>query len=112
LSQYNATVAAFDEANNQDPNIEVVGGKKIPKELLYAQRMTEALDSYFPDASETLKLAARCQHIRRWEIKRESFPSDRKGYLLWRSKLKEMHSEIASEIMLKNGYDENTIKQV
>lgn len=111
-NRYNETIAAFDKENALDPNIEIVGDSEIPKELIYAQRMSECLNSYYPDAPETLKLAARCQHIRRWEIARESFPADRKGYLLWRSKLKEMHSKIASEIMQAKGYDANTVNQV
>lgn len=111
-SRYNKTIAAFDEENAKDPNIELVADQEYPKELLYAQRMSECLKDYLPDAPETLRLATRCQHIRRWEIARDSFPPNRKGYLLWRSKLKEMHSKIASDIMLENGYDSNTIRQV
>ena len=33
----------FDEANANDPNVEVWQGKEYPKELLYAMRMTEKL---------------------------------------------------------------------
>lgn len=112
VARYNNTIIAFDEENAKDPNIESVEGKNFPKEFLYAQRMTDCLNTYLPEAPETLTLAARCQHIRRWEIARDSFPADRKGYLLWRSRLKEMHSTIASEIMLENEYDLDTIKQV
>jgi hypothetical protein len=74
--------------------------------------MTEMLQDFAPEATEALQLAARCQHIRRWEIPRETYPMDRKGYLLWRSDLKKFHSELASGIMQEHGYEEDTIQRV
>ena len=55
-TKFNAAIARFDVANAEDPDGE---------ELLYAQRMSEWLGKFAPDASETVKLAARSQHIRR-----------------------------------------------
>ena len=65
-----------------------------------------------PEASEALRLAARCQHIRRWEIPRSNFPPDRAGYLRWRATLKEFHARIAGEILAEAGYGAETIRQV
>lgn len=110
--RFSETIQAFDEANRQDPHLERAGELQVPKELLYAQRMTAMLQDFAPDASEALQLAARCQHIRRWEIPRETYPMDRKGYLLWRSELKKFHGELASDIMRKHGYEEDTIERV
>jgi len=110
--RFSETIQAFDEANRQDPHLERVGEQQVPKELLYAQRMTEMLHDFAPDASEALQLAARCQHIRRWEIPRETYPMDRKGYLLWRSELKKFHGELANDIMRQHGYDEGAIERV
>jgi hypothetical protein len=103
---------AFDEYNSKDPHHEVVNGKSFPKELLYSIRMSEKLSQHQPDASEALMLAARCQHIGRWEIPRDTFPMDRKGYLQWRSKLGAYHAEIASRILKEVGYDEDVIEKV
>ncbi len=103
---------AFDAYNSRDPHMEMVAGKSAPKELLYAIRMSERLSQYKPDASEALKLAARCQHIGRWEIPRNTFPMDRKGYLQWRSKLGIYHADIASKILMEVGYDDATIDKV
>jgi hypothetical protein len=103
---------AFDDYNAQDPHREDFHGDVYPKELLYASRMSERLTHYAPDAAEHIKLAARCQHIGRWEVPRNSFPMDRKGYLQWRSKLSLYHSEIASKILLACGYDQATIEKV
>lgn len=109
---FEKAIAAFDDYNRKDPNTETAGGKTLPKELLYAQRMSACLVQFMPDASEALRLAIRCQHIGRWEIPRETYPKDRVGYLQWRNKLKEHHAEIASTILSEIGYDEETIDRV
>lgn len=67
---FDAAIAAFDQANAEDPNKEVADGKEYPKELLYAQRMTEMQERYAPDASEAVKPACHAQHIRRWKSPR------------------------------------------
>jgi len=102
----------FDLANQQDPNKEIFEGKAYSKEVLYAKRMTEKLHEFAPNASEPLKLTARCQHICRWEIPRESYEMNRVGYLKWRQDLKKFHAEKASGILRKVGYDQKTIEKV
>ncbi len=102
----------FDAANEEDPNIEVWQGKEYPKELLYAIRMTNKLNSFAPEASEALQLTARCQHIRRWEIPRESYEMNRAGYLKWRQDLKKFHAEKAGNILKEVGYSQEMIDQV
>jgi hypothetical protein len=109
---YQATIAAFDKANAEDPNKEKVGGKEYPKELLYAQRMSEMQERYTPDASEAVKLAVRAQHIQRWKIPRGDYPMDRQGYLQWRTGLYKFHAETAGHIMQKAGYDDGMIERV
>ncbi len=102
----------FDAANKQDPNTEVFQGRNYPKEVLYAVRMTERLNIFAPNASEVLRLATRCQHICRWEISRESYEMNRKGYLNWRQELKKFHAQKASSILHDVGYDQETIDAV
>lgn len=102
----------FDAANKEDPNTEIFQGKTYPKELLYAQRMTEQLNTFAPNASEVLQLTARCQHIRRWEITRDSFEMNREGYLRWRQELKKFHVKKAASILEQVGYPEEVIKKV
>jgi len=104
--------ALFDEANVQDPNIELYNDKSYPKEVLYSIRMTDKLNEFLPEASEALQLAARCQHIRRWEIARDSYPMDRVGYLKWRQDLKKFHASEASKILQSIGYSDTTISEV
>tara|TARA_R110002049_G_scaffold62862_1_gene167639 strand:- start:2974 stop:3561 length:588 start_codon:yes stop_codon:yes gene_type:complete len=102
----------FDKANENDPNKEVLQGKQYAKELLYAMRMTEKLNSFAPESVEALKLTARCQHIRRWEIPRESYEMNRTGYLKWRQDLKKFHADTAGAILREVGYEEEMIDQV
>lgn len=111
-SKFTVAIEAFDETNAEDPNIIEADGKEWPKELLYARQMSEWMDRFAPDASEALRLAARCQHIRRWEIPRDSYPRDRVGYLKWRTELKNMHARIAGDILAQVGYGEETIARV
>lgn len=69
----------IDEANALDPNREFWQGEEHPKELLYGRRMTEWLLRLRPDAGELLQIAARGQHIRRWEVPRDRYPPTRKA---------------------------------
>src|ERR1043166_7682081 len=103
LKKFQRAIAAFDAANARDPEQEA---------LLYAQRMTEWLGKFAPDASEALKLAARSQHIRRWEIPRDRYPMDRAGYHRWRNELAAFHAKVAGEILRDVGYDEATVGRV
>lgn len=102
----------FDAANQSDPNTELFQGKSFPKELLYAHRMTERLNAFAPDASEALRLTARCQHICRWEIPRDSYEMNREGYLRWRQELKKFHAQKAKGILEEVGYSVELIEQV
>jgi hypothetical protein len=110
--RYQSAIAAFDKTNAEDPNIEIFNGKEYPKELLYAMRMTEMQEIYAPEASETLKLAVRAQHIQRWKTPRSSYPMDRQGYLQWRTGLYKFHAETAGNLMKSVGYDDASIERV
>jgi hypothetical protein len=74
--------------------------------------MSARLAAFAPDAAETVKLAARAQHIRRWEVPRDSYPEGRAGYLKWRTDLYKRHADIAAGIMRDAGYDDETIERV
>src|SRR5688572_10882180 len=87
--RFRSAVKRFDAANSLDPN--ETGG--VPDAVLYARRMTDRLDAFAPEASEVVRLAARCQHIRRWEIPRGTYPMTRAGYHQWRTRLGAFHAE-------------------
>lgn len=105
-------IARFDELNAADPNHETVDGTPQPRELVYSRRLTDWVHRLAPDASEPLRLAARCQHLCRWEIPRSSFPMDRAGYLKWRTQLKKFHAERSGAVLREAGYDAETIARV
>lgn len=109
---YQAAIVAFDKANAEDPNKEISEGKEYPKELLYAQRMSEMQARYAPEASEAVKLAVRAQHIQRWKIPRRDYPMNKPGYMLWRTTLYRFHAETTGAIMQEVGYDEEMVARV
>ncbi len=110
--RFENTIKNFDAINAQDPNLQNIDGINHPKELVYAERLTEMLERYAPEASEALKLAARAQHIQRWISPRSDYPMTKPGYMQWRANLKLHHAKLASEVMQDCGYDEETIQQV
>jgi len=110
--RYARAIARFDAANAEDPNEETCEGRARPKELLYAQRMTAMLARFAPDASEVLRLSARCQHIQRWKIPRADYAMDRIGYLQWRKRLNKFHAQQAGDILRDVGYDDAIIERV
>jgi hypothetical protein len=105
-------VLSFDRANGADPNQVLDRGSQRPRELVDAERLSRWVDELAPDASEALRLAARCQHIRRWEIPRSSYAEGRIGYLEWRKALSRFHADRASEILREVGYEEATVERV
>lgn len=106
--RFQAAIRRFDGENALDPNQD--GGR--PRELVYAERLTDWVRRLQPNASEALLLAARCQHICRWQSPREKYPMTRPGYLKWRADLKVFHARKSGEILRETGYDEDTIRRV
>ncbi|HOX57963.1 MAG TPA: DUF4202 domain-containing protein [Candidatus Paceibacterota bacterium] len=110
--RFDAALCRFDEENSRDPHLDQVAGIARPRELLYAQWLTEWVLKLCPDASEELRLAARCQHLRRWMVPRDSYPMTRAGYLKWREDLKHFHAQKAGEILREVGYSEEVVARV
>lgn len=111
-TRFENALRRFDEANARDPNTERVGGVARPREVVYAERLTDWVLRLQPEASEPLRLAARCQHLCRWESPRSRYPMDRAGYLKWRAELKKFHAEKAGQILREVGYGEELVGQV
>ena len=110
--RFERAIRYIDEANREDPKSENVDGVATPKELVYGERMQRWVERLDPHAPEALRIAARSQHIRRWEIPRNEYPMDRKGYLRWRTTLYAHHADKASEILRAVAYDDATIERV
>lgn len=104
-------IAAIDSANAEDPNLIEADGARRPAELVYGERMSEALRAFLPGAAEELRLAARGQHIRRWTSKRSDYPQGREGYLLWRGDLKRFHADSLARVMERCGYAQGSVER-
>jgi hypothetical protein len=84
----------------------------MPKELHDAFAMTRWVETLYPKASEAVHLAARCQHLCRWEVPRSSYPEGRVSYLKWRADLKERHAEQSAKVLQGRGYGSDMIDAV
>ena len=111
-NRFAAAIARFDQDNAADPNVERVGRNSEPRELFFALKLSEWVLMLCPNASEELQLAARCQHLRRWEIPRSSYPMTRPGYLQWSTALKAFHATKSGEVLRQAGYPDDVILRV
>ena len=105
-------LAAIDAANADDPQRIRVRGEERPKELAHAELVSAWIEILAPEPSETLRLAARAHHVRRWEIPRSDYPEGRQGYHRWRVALREHHARLVGEILVAEGYDAETTARV
>jgi hypothetical protein len=102
-------LAAIDAVHAEDPEKDADGR---PRELVYAERMSAWLEKLAPRAAEELRLAVRCQHLRRWAISRTSYPEGKVGYLRWRKDESLAHAALAGAILRHAGYDEQAVRRV
>jgi hypothetical protein len=110
--RYDRAVAAIDAANSDDPNTIVIDGHERPKELAHAELMVSWVLRLDPAATPEQLLAARAHHLRRWSVPRSSYPEGRKGYLRWRTSIREQHASEVAGILAGAGYDEASIGRV
>jgi hypothetical protein len=111
-ARFAEAIRRIDAANSEDPNRVHENGLPLPRELIYSRWLTEWVLRLQPNASEALRLAARAQHLRRWEVPRNQFPMTRAGYLQWREGLKRQHARLASEILQRVGYEDHLVQRV
>ncbi|QLF94031.1 DUF4202 domain-containing protein [Pseudomonas sp. ABC1] len=102
----------YDAYNAQDPNTFEWQGEVHPRELFLSRKRHEWVLTLAPHADEALILAARSQHIGRWEMPRDSYPEGRIGYLQWRKDLMLHHAEHSARILRELGYTEPLIERV
>lgn len=112
MERFERARLAFDQLNGLDPVKEMIDGAERPRLLVQADRLSTWIERLEPNASEALRLAARCQHVERWKIAREEFPPGRVGYLQWRTKLARFHAERAEGVLRGAGYDDAVIDAV
>lgn len=99
----------IDAAHTADPKRAPDGR---PAELAYADEMEKWVVRLVPDASPLVRLAARCQHLERWTVPRDTFPEGRPGYLAWRRSLYQKQADRARELLLEAGVPEADAAEV
>jgi Domain of unknown function (DUF4202) len=104
-------IDALDRLNADDPRSEMSGGVPRPREVVYAERLSACLLRLYPDASETLQLAARAQHLCRWQIPRDRYPLGREGYNAWRGACREHHVGLMTGVLRTCGYADAEIAE-
>jgi hypothetical protein len=72
----------------------------------------EWIEKLVDEPDEALLLAARAHHLRRWELRRDSYPAGRPGYLRWRKDQKVRHANDVAAILRPCGYDDAEIERV
>ena len=110
--RYDAAVAAIDAANAADPTAVDVRGQRVALALVHGRLAVEWIEQLVDNPRETLLLAGRAHHLRRWEVPRDSYPSGRAGYLRWRRDQKARHATDVAAILKACGYDATEIEDV
>jgi hypothetical protein len=105
-------VAAIDAANADDPNTVAVRGRVVPLAVAHGQLAAEWVSRLVDDPAESVLLAARAHHLRRWELPRNSYPADRAGYLRWRKEQKARHARDIGELLAQHGYESVEVERV
>ena len=111
-ARYAAAAAAIDAANAADPNIVVVRGQQVGLALIHGQLAAEWIDRLVDEPDEALLLAARAHHLRRWELRRDTYPDGRAGYLRWRRDQKVRHADDVVRLLAPLGYGPAEIERV
>jgi len=109
MEKFRLAIAALDAVHAEDPEQDAAG---VPKEQRYAQRMSARLEVLAPQASDALRLAVRCQHLRRWSMARSAYPAGKVGYLRWRKESASAHASLAGDILGQAGYGADAVRRV
>jgi hypothetical protein len=110
--RYEAAAAAIDAANSADPTTVLVRGKETPLALVHGQLAVEWIERLVDEPDEALLLAGRAHHLRRWQLRRDSYPEGRAGYLRWRRDQKARHASEIAVILGPCGYASEEIERV
>ena len=101
--RFHSALAQIDSAHGADPRKVTVNGQELPYELHYSNKMAQYLNKRDAEASPTLMLAVCAQHLRRWEVRRDSYPMTKAGYHAWRGYLKKRQADLAYQLCTASG---------
>ncbi|KAL2853760.1 hypothetical protein BJY01DRAFT_56402 [Aspergillus pseudoustus] len=111
---FEKALSLIDAAHSLDPKkvTQPNTREELPYELLYANKMTKYLSLRSPSASDSLRLAVRAQHLKRWEVPRAEFPATKIGYHSWRTHLARRQADIVAGMCAEAGYDAEFAERV
>ena len=109
MESYEKARIIIDAAHAADP-VRGEGGRAA--ELTYADRVEAWVARLVPAAPALLRLAARCQHLERWSVPRNTFPMDKPGYHAWRESLYVKQAARARELLVQAGVSANEAAEV
>lgn len=112
MTRLDKAFTLFDQYNQQDTHTLHWNGVAYPYTYFYSLQVHDWVKRLAGNASETLLLASRSQHIGRWQIPREQYPKTKAGYLSWRTHLAQFHAIKAGELMQEAGYTDAEIAAV
>ena len=111
-ARFEQAVSAIDAANSADPHTVTVNGSTMPLALAHGTRAMSWALHLAPQADETILLAVRAHHLRRWEVPRQTYPAGKPDYLRWRRDQKARHAVDVAVIMTDAGYEQPIIERV
>lgn len=110
--RFREAIERIDRLNSADPNRVTRDGIELGYEFYFSCLLFAKVVSFCEEASEALLIAARSQHICRWEIPRANYPKGRAGYLKWRADLKCFHADKTASILTELNYSTEFIETV
>lgn len=111
-TQYHKAKEKINQEHSLDLTFNTEGGIEYPAELLYSNRMLSILELVLPESSNVMKIAALCQHLKRWQIPRDNFPYDRRGYHEWRRVVMDYQLEQTRLVLSDVGIEKDDITQI
>jgi hypothetical protein len=112
MTAFDQVFAALDALHAQDPRRVEVDGDSVPHELWHAGRMSAWLERLHESPDELVRLAARGQHLQRWQVPRSDYPEGRVGYLTWRRDQGQRAGETTAQLMQQAGYSAEQAERV
>jgi len=102
---YSLALNLIDKAHNDDPqNLELIYANNV-------EHYARILSSPKP-LTPIQTLAARCQHLRRFDTPRSSYPANKPGYLKWRRDLYTIQADLAVNLCSSVGISEHECREL
>jgi len=105
-------IERFTAIGRLDPRRVFWQGEQVPYQLGEAACLQHYIDKLTDAPSLALRLAAHCQHLRRFAYPRDAFAAGREGYLAWRIDAARRSAAEAGEVLAQLGSPIDVVEQV